>query len=703
MQRRLVTINRFILCCLAALMLPQAGLAQGQFSCDRIDTPVSVRREGRTELLSDIVLKCTGGTPSARGSAVPRFQIVLAGNAALTSRVLVPGTTATGMSEALLVIDEPSFEDQIGCASSAGGEACAAVAGEIGSRNVFQGRQVQANSITFRSVPIDPAGAQGVRTLRITNLRANIAALSTQSPPVTAVKVGVQIFDQGGAMVPIRGTDQASGEVKAGSIFSVRTIADTPPALKGTPSITIPPAALPVGAPQTLLGFNLKFTEGFPGAFRRRNVGTSSDGPLFMTVQAVPGLPYNTESGFLNTLFPNAMKMDTAGLADSGTRLLARFQNVPKDVLIWVTTRDVRAGTSQYSESSARALLTSADASGAGPLTPVKPSISGLAQIPVVNGTATAVWEVVSASPVALQDISFGVAVSAQTANPGQGTVLVTAGLAPFEVKDGANESIPLFRSETATLPAFAVSNLLTVPALNSVSAASYAGPVAAPGSIVASFGSNLAATTSFASDSTLPTAISGTSVELIDTTGSKAIAPLFFVSPSQINFLVSPEMQTGPILVNVLSGTRLIASGYLQLDTVAPSLFSASGEGSGVLAGEALSSSGASSTTMPVASYDSATGKWVPRPISLGTANELVFLSLYGTGIRGRSSLTAVKATVGGVAVPVTYAGTQGFYPGLDQINIGPLPRSLAGSGVLDVVVSAGTHTSNVVQVHIQ
>jgi hypothetical protein len=150
-----------------------------------------------------------------------------------------------------------------------------------------------------------------------------------------------------------------------------------------------------------------------------------------MTVQAVPGLPYNTESGFLNTMFPTMMKMDSAGLADTGTRLWVRFQNIPKDVLIWVTTRDVRAGTTQYSETSARAVLTVADSSGNGQLTPVRASINGLAQIPVVNGVATATWEVVSANPVTLQDISFGVAVSAQTANPGQGLVSIAAGLGP--------------------------------------------------------------------------------------------------------------------------------------------------------------------------------------------------------------------------------------------------------------------------------
>ena len=382
--------------------------------------------------------------------------------------------------------------------------------------------------------------------------------------------------------------------------FAVRTMADTPPALRGTPAITFPPASLPVGAPQVLSGFNVKFTEGFTGAFRRRNVGTSSDAPLFMTVQAEPGLAYNTESGFLNTLFPNAMHMDSAGLADTGTRLFVRFQNVPKDVLIWVTTRDVRSGTTQYSELSARAILTTTDANGLGPLTPVRPSITGLAQIPVVNGTATAVWEVVSANPATLQDISFGVAVSAQTATPGQGTVLATAGLAPFAATDSANDAVPLFKNTSTPVPAFAVSNLLTVPALNCVSGASYQGPNAAPGSIVAAFGRNLAAASAFADEGPLPSTLSGTSVELIDTTGAKKNAALLFVSPSQINFVTANDLELGPVLVNVLSGARLVASGYVQLNSLAPSIFSANGDGSGVFAGEALINSGRSLSLYP-------------------------------------------------------------------------------------------------------
>jgi uncharacterized protein (TIGR03437 family) len=49
---------------------------------------------------------------------------------------------------------------------------------------------------------------------------------------------------------------------------------------------------------------------------------------------------------------------------------------------------------------------------------------------------------------------------------------------------------------------------------------------------------------------------------------------------------------------------------------------------------------------------------------------------------------LSAVTATVGGIAVPVLYAGPQSEYPGLDQVNIGPLPASLGGRGQLTIAM---------------
>ncbi len=76
------------------------------------------------------------------------------------------------------------------------------------------------------------------------------------------------------------------------------------------------------------------------------------------------------------------------------------------------------------------------------------------------------------------------------------------------------------------------------------------------------------------------------------------------------------------------------------------------------------------------------------------------MFLSLFGTG--NRSSLGSVRAIIGGVEAPRRFAGDQGGFTGLDQINI-ELPRSLAGSGLVDVTLIVDGQIANVVQINIR
>ena len=86
--------------------------------------------------------------------------------------------------------------------------------------------------------------------------------------------------------------------------------------------------------------------------------------------------------------------------------------------------------------------------------------------------------------------------------------------------------------------------------------------------------------------------------------------------------------------------------------------------------------------------------------PIDLGAAGDQVYLILYGTGIRFRSNLTNVVVTIGGTPVSVLYAGEAPGFVGLDQINVGPLPRNLAGRGQADVVVTVDGKPANTVRI---
>jgi hypothetical protein len=92
--------------------------------------------------------------------------------------------------------------------------------------------------------------------------------------------------------------------------------------------------------------------------------------------------------------------------------------------------------------------------------------------------------------------------------------------------------------------------------------------------------------------------------------------------------------------------------------------------------------------------------GSCGPVPIDLGSVADRVYLQLYGTGIRGRSSLAAVTARIGGVDAPVEYAGPVAGMSGLDQVNV-RVPRALAGHGEVDIVLTVDGSTANAVRVN--
>jgi uncharacterized protein (TIGR03437 family) len=92
----------------------------------------------------------------------------------------------------------------------------------------------------------------------------------------------------------------------------------------------------------------------------------------------------------------------------------------------------------------------------------------------------------------------------------------------------------------------------------------------------------------------------------------------------------------------------------------------------------------------------------FVPIPLDLGPQTDQVFLLLFGTGIRFRSSLSNVKVTIGGVDSEVLFAGPAGGFVGLDQINI-RIPRSLAGRGMVDVVMTVDGKITNTIKLVIK
>lgn len=214
------------------------------------------------------------------------------------------------------------------------------------------------------------------------------------------------------------------------------------------------------------------------------------------------------------------------------------------------------------------------------------------------------------------------------------------------------------------------------------VSAASFAGnrPSSAD-SIVAAFGAHLAGMTLVAGEVPLPTEMGGTHVRV-----NGVAAPLFFISPGQINFLIPPGTQNGAAVIEITAGDATLSRGEITIASTAPSLFTSNSSGAGAPA--AL-------RTVDGVTY-SAVGNVDGTPNEIDTGD---FLVLFGTGVR-RASLSAMRITIGGVEAPVLFAGSQGAFVGLDQINT-RVPAGVAGD--VDLVLTAGDAAANTVKLKVR
>lgn len=236
-----------------------------------------------------------------------------------------------------------------------------------------------------------------------------------------------------------------------------------------------------------------------------------------------------------------------------------------------------------------------------------------------------------------------------------------------------------------------------------SVSAANFRGSELASEAITAAFGSNLAIATQAASTTPLPTSLAGTQIWVTDSANVERMAPLFFVSPLQVNYQMPAGTANGLATVTITSSNGAASTGFSQISSIAPGLFAANADGQGVPAAVAVRvKPDGAQIFEPVAQFNMAQNKFVSLPIDLGPPNETVVIVLFGTGIRNRSMQTAVNANLGGVDAPVLYASVAPGFAGLDQVN-GVIPRSLAGRGEIDLILTVDGKTANAVRVNIK
>jgi trimeric autotransporter adhesin len=239
--------------------------------------------------------------------------------------------------------------------------------------------------------------------------------------------------------------------------------------------------------------------------------------------------------------------------------------------------------------------------------------------------------------------------------------------------------------------PYFVSSSVVNAATLDSASG------VLAPGGIVSIFGQSLADATVIASEP-LPPSLADTTVTIAGLT-----APLFFVSPVQINAMVPFEAPLGTVPLEVTRRSTGAATLSLNLSAVSPGIFTL-GNGQGAI----VTSTGEIAAEGPTFSGAPA------RPAHPGES-----VSIYMTGLGNVTNPPADGAPVpsgppysetilspvvmiAGTPVTPTFSGLAPLFAGLYQVNF-QIPETTPAGVAVPVAVTIGTALSNLVTIAVQ
>lgn len=218
------------------------------------------------------------------------------------------------------------------------------------------------------------------------------------------------------------------------------------------------------------------------------------------------------------------------------------------------------------------------------------------------------------------------------------------------------------------------------------VSAASFS-PLIAPGSIATAFGTHLASADAAAAVLPLPINLSGSSVMV-----NGRLSQMFYISDDaplgygQVNFFVPEDTEEGlaQVVVTAADGTRSV--GQIQVGRVAPALFTTTSDGAGE----------------PAALATSDGALYLSAPFDAEVGGKPNYLVLFGTGFRNRTDISNVQITIDDIPAQVAYAGTQGGFIGLDQINV-IIPPQVRRNGRVNLKLVVDGIVANVVQIRIK
>ena len=216
---------------------------------------------------------------------------------------------------------------------------------------------------------------------------------------------------------------------------------------------------------------------------------------------------------------------------------------------------------------------------------------------------------------------------------------------------------------------------LMSAQNLRVVNAASFLDSDAVvPGSVISVLGFNgLTGTFIAPSPDNLPTSLGGVTLKI----GNVPLS-LFYVAPNQINAQIDPKTPLGSDILTVATPSGTTAIKVLVSGSSTPGLFSFAGSG-----------------TRDAAVLNGLT--YARGPFTVTTSNQPTYLAIYATGLDVSKT---PKITIGGLSVPVLYAGAPPCCTGLQQINVQLVP-SLAGAGRVELALTDGSgKTSNIVEI---
>jgi uncharacterized protein (TIGR03437 family) len=237
----------------------------------------------------------------------------------------------------------------------------------------------------------------------------------------------------------------------------------------------------------------------------------------------------------------------------------------------------------------------------------------------------------------------------------------------------GVNTITAVYSGDSSHNPATASTSLaitgvapLTPSISGATNAASYQQSYA-PGMVMSIFGTQLASTTNTGNTPPLPTVLDSVSVTVNGVT-----APLYYISPTQLNVQLPYETPTSGKVTLVVGNHGQSASTTIQMSAVAPGIFFDSSSG-------ALVPTAAAKRGQTITLYMTGAGAVEP------------FVATGATPGSGATPVPALETlvTVGGVAAVTTYIGVPSWSVGVLQINF--LVPATAALGSQPIVVSVG------------